>query len=1091
MRFIGDFHIHSHYSIATSKKLVPEYLDRYARIKGITVVGTGDFTHPGWLSELGEKLEPAEEGLYVLKEEAGDKILDPPLPPQARTKKTRFLLTAEISSIYKRDGRVRKVHNLLFVPDFESARKIQDRLERVGNIRSDGRPILGIDSRDLLELALEAAPRAFFVPAHIWTPWFSALGHKSGFESIRACYRDMTPYIHAIETGLSSDPPMNWICSFLDPFTIISNSDAHSPEKLGREANLFDADLSYGGLTGALSGGKQAGFRGTVEFFPQEGKYHYDGHRKCGVRWDPLQTVRNDGICPVCGKKVTVGVMNRVARLADRDNPLSRENRSPYYSLIPLKEILSELCGTGPSSKKVGLEYNALIMKAGSEFDLLLNLPEEEVEKLGGEMVGAAVSRMRRREVVIEEGFDGEFGKICLFPEKSAASAGPSLFTPVKNGAGDTAGSPVYSSGAAATSASAEADPVRLIRFNLGEYKRLSGFGCSSGGREGSSEPKGSPGTGRKAHSLNSKQLEAVHHPGGPALIIAGPGTGKTMTLTFRIAHIIDRCGVNPGSILALTFTNKAAQAITQRLEKTLGEKAKDVRACTFHRFGLSVLEESCGTMKGLGRPRPGFTIIDSRDREALLAESGHDADTYAAYKEKHNIVDLDDLLLLPLELFNDGRMLATYRSRFTHLLVDEYQDINEAQYRIVRKLMPGEDADICVIGDPNQAIYGFRGSDVRFIERFTDDYPKSAVYTLARCYRCTDRILKASRQVVSSAVPLKGTGPGIRSNAALLQGTGPGIRSNATMLQGTGPGIRIQISEHPTERSEAEFVARTIESMIGGLRFFSMDSSITEGQKNGEIESLSDFAVLCRTALQMGPVEKALKDHAVPYNRIGESHSGPAGKIIDVLRIIRGPDNPYLLGKAGKLGIKKKGIEELRLLAGKISLQDLMDRIAGEYFPGSLEDAVLRKLCSAGTRSTSLGTFITDAALRTVHDLYEPGTENVSLMTLHAAKGLEFSCVFIVGCEEGLIPYTLSGKENDLEEERRLFYVGMTRAKNDLFLTGARSRRIFGRMRRREKSPFIKQIEEELVEIRHSAYQRKPNKSGLQFDLFDEFTGK
>ena len=338
MKFFADFHIHSHFSIATSKHLVPEHLDAWARIKGLSVIGTGDVTHPGWLRELEEKLVPAEEGLYRLKDEyrLPETTFPGVLAARSPIREPRFVLTGEVSSIYKKNGKVRKVHSLVFMPGFEAVRNLQFRLERIGNITSDGRPILGLDAKDLLEICLEVSDRSFFIPAHIWTPWFSVLGAKSGFDTMEECFEDLTDHIHAVETGLSSDPPMNWMCSFLDRFTIISNSDAHSPEKLAREANLFDTTVSYPAIRTAMKNGGSGGFRGTVEFFPEEGKYHYDGHRKCRVRLDPLKTLESLELCPVCGKKVTVGVLSRVARLSDRDSPEERDERFPFHALVPL-----------------------------------------------------------------------------------------------------------------------------------------------------------------------------------------------------------------------------------------------------------------------------------------------------------------------------------------------------------------------------------------------------------------------------------------------------------------------------------------------------------------------------------------------------------------------------------------------------------------------------------------------------------------------------------------------------------------------------------------------------------------------------------
>jgi DNA helicase-2/ATP-dependent DNA helicase PcrA len=427
MNFYADFHIHSHFSLATSRLLTPEHLDRWGRIKGIRVVGTGDFTHPGWLAELKEKLDPAEPGLYRLK----PALRLPTFGGAADADDgVRFLLTAEISCIYKRSDRVRKVHNVLFAPDFETAERIQNRLRSMDfNITSDGRPILGFDSRDLLELALHASPDVFFVPAHIWTPWFSALGDKSGFDSIRECYADLADHIHAVETGLSSDPPMNWLCSPLDSYALISNSDAHSPEKLGREANRFDAELSYPAITEALKHPDSGRFLGTVEFFPQEGKYHHDGHRKCGVSWTPEETARHGGICPVCGNKVTVGVLNRVHQLADRRNPDGKAVRPPFRSVIPLCEVLSEIRSSGPHSKAVQADYAALIRRLGSELNILLDAAEEDIRTAGGKLLVEAVRRMRAGRVSVEAGYDGEYGRIRVFgPEDRQSLSQESLF---------------------------------------------------------------------------------------------------------------------------------------------------------------------------------------------------------------------------------------------------------------------------------------------------------------------------------------------------------------------------------------------------------------------------------------------------------------------------------------------------------------------------------------------------------------------------------------------------------------------------------------------------------------------------------------
>ena len=377
MKLVADLHIHSHFSRATSPNLTFEHLTRWAQLKGIHVVGTGDIAHPGWLAEMREKLVPAEEGLFRLRDDLAAAVQGE-VPPACHAP-VRFMLGGEISNIYKRGDQTRKVHNVVFAPSFEAVERLQARLERIGNIRSDGRPILGLDSRDLLEIVLDTDPACHLIPAHIWTPWFSLLGSKSGFDSVAECFADLTPHIFALETGLSSDPPMNWRVSGLDRYTLVSNSDAHSPEKLGREATLFDCELAYGALFEALKsagrlpspahgrgvGGE--GYLGTIEFFPEEGKYHFDGHRACGIVWDPPTTRAHDEICPVCGKPVTVGVMHRVEALADRPEGFRPAGPPPFHSLIPLPEVLGEVYGVGASSKQVQAEYFKLLAASAPE----------------------------------------------------------------------------------------------------------------------------------------------------------------------------------------------------------------------------------------------------------------------------------------------------------------------------------------------------------------------------------------------------------------------------------------------------------------------------------------------------------------------------------------------------------------------------------------------------------------------------------------------------------------------------------------------------------------------------------------------------
>ncbi|MDE2223627.1 MAG: hypothetical protein KGK03_11215 [Candidatus Omnitrophica bacterium] len=415
MKFIADLHVHSKYSRATAKNLDLENLYLWAQYKGIQVVGTGDFVHPKWLKEIEEKLEPAESGFFKLKDKYA-KPMDVELPESCRHS-VRFMLTVEISNIYKRHNKVRKVHNLIYSPSIEAAQKIQARLGAIGNIASDGRPILGLDSYDLLKISLDADPKNIFVPAHIWTPWFSVLGSMGGFDSMEEAFGDLKSQIFAAETGLSSDPPMNWRLKQLDDYILISNSDAHSPAKLGREANIFDTQFSYDGIYKALSDKNDRGLVATLEFFPEEGKYHYDGHRSCQVRWHPQETIKHNGLCSGCGKPVTVGVMARVEALADRAEGAKSKRWRPYHNIVPLPELIAEAKDMGTASRAVQEAYMNVLAKLGSEFHILMDCPIDDIKKSAGEVIAEGISRMRQGRLAIAAGYDGEFGTIKIFED--------------------------------------------------------------------------------------------------------------------------------------------------------------------------------------------------------------------------------------------------------------------------------------------------------------------------------------------------------------------------------------------------------------------------------------------------------------------------------------------------------------------------------------------------------------------------------------------------------------------------------------------------------------------------------------------------
>ncbi|NQT75324.1 MAG: DNA helicase UvrD [Candidatus Omnitrophica bacterium] len=401
MRFVADFHIHSKYSRATSPQMEVKTLSEYAKLKGISVLGTGDFTHHLWLEELKKTLKDSGNGLFEYNG-------------------INFILTGEISSIYSKGGRVRKIHNVIFVPSFKIADKINSTLSGYGNLASDGRPIIGIDAKDLAEILFGISKDIFLVPGHIWTPWFSLFGSKSGFDSIEECFEEYAKDIYALETGLSSDPAMNWRWSKLDRFSLISNSDSHSPQKMGREANVFDTEMSYKGILDALKAKDKKRFLYTVEFFPEEGKYHYDGHRNCKVRSSPAETKKNNNVCPACGKPLTVGVMNRVEELADRPEGFVPDNSIPYKRMIPLSEIIADVIGVAASSKKVGVEYSTIVPKIGTEFEVLTEVREEELLKKLPQKIAKAIINVRNGNVNILPGFDGEYGKIEILKEQDA-----------------------------------------------------------------------------------------------------------------------------------------------------------------------------------------------------------------------------------------------------------------------------------------------------------------------------------------------------------------------------------------------------------------------------------------------------------------------------------------------------------------------------------------------------------------------------------------------------------------------------------------------------------------------------------------------
>ena len=1038
MRFHADLHVHSKYSRATSRDLDLEHLAHWAARKGIGVVATGDFTHPAWCAELKDKLVPAEPGLFRLRDDI-ERSVAATLPAPCRNP-VRFMLEVEISTIYKKGDKTRKVHHLIYAPDFATVDRINARLARIGNIASDGRPILGLDSRDLLEIALESDPGAYFIPAHIWTPWFAALGSQSGFDSIAECYGDLADHIFAVETGLSSDPAMNWRVSFLDRYRLVSNSDAHSPAKLGREATAFDCELDYFAIRRALETG--AGYVGTVEFFPEEGKYHLDGHRKCGVRLTPRETLAAGGRCPVCGEPVTIGVEHRVAALADRAAVVAPPaTAGAVANLVPLPEVLSEIVASGPSSKAVERSYDKVIGTLGPELFVLQHAPIEDVARAASPLLAEALSRLRKGSVIRDAGYDGEYGVIRLFEERELKrlTAGDLLFDAPAARKKQNTGARV----ATADSCGAPAAPAEDAHTPPREPSR-NGAGLLA--------------------ALDPDQRAAAEMIEGALVIIAGPGSGKTRTLTHRIAHLVAERGVAAASCLAITFTRRAAQELRERLGALLGQAAEAIAIHTFHSLGLAILREHPAAA-GLHR---GFRIADDAERAALLAAaldvSPHKAETLlraistakrtdapaspeiaaamTAYRhalQVRDAVDFDDLIGLAIATLTADPALAThYRARFRHVCVDEFQDVDAQQLRLLALVAP-PGANLCVIGDPDQAIYGFRGADASCFARLGADHPDTKVVRLDHNYRSTGTIVTAAAQVIgaASAEPI----------AAIMR----------HMHE------RITLHAAPTERAEAEFVVASIERMIGGHSFFSLDSGRAAGADANL--SFADFAVLYRTDAQSDALVEAFARSGMPFKKHG------AGRLVD---------DPLL-----RALIAETTTGDDPLPARLAAAAERLQRRADAPDAAALRLALQRVSLLAGRCGNDSACLADAVALASDADFFDARADRVALLTLHAAKGLEFPVVFIVGLEEGLLPLAFGAPDPAaLAEERRLLYVGMTRAKDRLLLSRAERRMLRGRTREQAPSRFLADIERELVRQQTSELPRRRD-AGQQLSLF------
>lgn len=1176
-QFRADLHIHSRFSRATSTRLSIPHLAAWSLIKGLSVVGTGDFTHPAWREELERDLVRDEKsGLYRLRTSLDDAAVQAEIPGFSRPGPSEsggerpeplFLLQTEISSIYKRDGAVHKVHNLVFMPDFAGVDALSRKLSAIGNLASDGRPILGLDSERLLEIVLETDSRGVLIPAHIWTPWFSLFGSKSGFNALEDCFGSLSSHIFALETGLSSDPDMNRLWSKLDGYALISNSDAHSGENLGREANLFAGEPSYDGLFNGLrraaaraKGDGNCEYRGTVEFFPEEGKYHLDGHRACDVVLDPQESKRLGDICPVCGKPLTVGVLHRVIDLADRSEPLYAENEAGFVSLIPLPEILGELLGTGPKSRKVQTRQAELVARFGPELDILHNVPEADLRR-HWDGLGEAVSRMRQGKVIRQGGFDGEYGVVRVFEERERAD-----FATGRIRAASLLGS--AKPRAAKTKDAAPATPAPVVKKRGRPASKRPSLWDALGGMPEppqiaqavqtaqAAAPGLPPDTALSpspaipplmpvppipadpAHfPYTGPQQRAIDAGPHPVLVIAGPGSGKTRTLVGRIVRLLNDPDparrVPPAAILAVTFTRRAAAELRERLALALtlptemaeatemaGTAQELPRADTLHALALSQWADSGGTPPAVlseeasraifakaNAGEPPARLRQAWDRLALARErleplatlsgSMEEAATgqttplatlaarYAEYKKARNLADYTDLLehwLKDLtehwlkELADSSRP----QSPWTHVLVDELQDLSPLQVAVARALAPATGRGFFGIGDPDQAIYGFRGAHPDVIGALAAAWPDMETITLNESHR---------------------SAPGILSSASALLGTASACGALAsTRLEQAA----LHSFSAPDAGREAAWVAEQASRLIGATSHTLMDARAAAKRLAGEEDptlsspcSPGDLAVLVRMKSLIPPLRAALERRGVPC---ATPESEP---------FWNEPRVTLLLGLAGRRLGRPFGAQSVpdpasipaHVWSGGPSM--LLSRLepTPPFDPLFRESAAFTALCKAYKEHGSWENLLDWVNLRQELDLVRAEAEQVQIMTLHASKGLEFRVVFLPALDEGILPYAgaekLLGTEKKggdedalsseaaelaLAEERRLLYVGLTRAKEALFLSHAERRTLYGRELRLPPSRFLPDIERF---FRHSRLVRHTQTTAKQMTLF------
>lgn len=1017
MKFLADFHIHSKYSMATSSEGDLPHLWLWSGIKGLNVVATGDFTHPKWLSEIKDHLRPDGKGLFTLEDEACKKILttsgDMGFPVGHEL---RFILSTEISSVYKKGGKTRKVHNIVCFDTIEACQKLSKKLALIGNITYDGRPMLGLDAKDLLALCLEISPECMFIPAHIWTPWFSVLGSKSGFDSIDECFEDLTPEITALETGLSSDPSMNWMISSLDRFSLVSNSDAHSPQNLGREANIFNTELSFQAMRNHLRM-QTPGFEGTIEFFPEEGKYHNDGHRTCGINITPDESIRTNNMCPKCGQPLTIGVLHRVFELADRKDGNKPHNAKPYRSLVPLKQLIAHAYATSPTSKKADEIYFRMIKRIGPEFHTLLDADLDDIQKHAGTLMTECIRRVRAGDVTRIPGFDGEFGKISLFTdvERDSLLSQDSLLKDLKEN--------------------------RQEKKSKGTVQKISKPKASISSKDGDRE-------------LDPEQGKVVFSEHWPIIVSAGPGTGKTFTLTEKAKQELAK-GMK---ICAITFTRKSAEELARRL----GEKS--LWTGTIHAIALDILKQSPLKNSRLIAPTESLALLrnvlhsdsPATDYDMICKSTSKDKKEndgiYARYKEylsENNLLDFNSLIDQATQLIQeDSKTRAFLQNKTDLLFVDEFQDVDADQYIFIKTFAQVLSNKIFVIGDADQSIYGFRGSLQNSITQLASDFPSAKTYYLRNNHRSASSLVQASNYLISN------------------------MEKGIPMNRQSG---KVYLSHLTTDQEEAIHIAKRISELIGGKEMLEAQRS----RQKGKEFSFSDIAILCRKRSLFRKISDALQKEGIPFRTRGPDffNLSEVQSIFLLIQFLIQPDQVSMLEKPQQNGYPwdPEVLLEKRdkyLADAHLFLKDL-----GQHF----ERQILVEIASLLQPKSNLESLL-DILKFSQEDEIEieqktERCETVRLLTIHASKGLEFPVVFIPACEEGIIPSSI----DETEEERRIFYVAFTRAKEEVYLSTARFRNLFGTQTTMEPSRFLKDLNMSFSEVPVTKRREK----NPQLDLF------